>query len=474
MSSGRAGAVVPRFEALLRDFEPSFEFEPLPQVPESDFEDRVRRIRRDAVVAGHDVVLVHASMVGWYHTSNPFLRYICDWPREGVLILPTDADVKPQLLSFFTEAVLLPPAGEPVGVEEIWQVAPWGRENVDRPGTDLSKTVEATVRILKRLNLDRAQVGLIGDSRSASLWASLGEALPEARLVPDDGIVLRMQRVRSPAEQAQIRAAAQLVSIGYEAACHVLRPGVTDYEVYAAFTYAQMSRGGETGDGYQLGVNEFGTHCGKPYGRVIRDGDVLNLYVSNVTYHGYAAQTARMMVVGTPTAKQEEVLEMTVDAVRRAEKLIRPGLALSALHDAAFDAYVERGYLTSKRTRDMPFNWEAMPDGTPRAVPYQYVADKDWEAQGRKLMHVYPATLGPHNPNLGHQIDLPPGGPEYNVTSHNTDIMQPGMVFVLHAQWLEPLVAGSNIGDLYLVTENGYENLSHHTPLEPYRVPAQR
>ncbi|MFE7707268.1 M24 family metallopeptidase [Streptomyces sp. NPDC057486] len=249
--------------------------------------------------------------------------------------------------------------------------------------------------------------------------------------------------------------------------------GVTDYEVYAAFTYAQMSRGGETGDGYQLGVNEFGTHCGKPYGRVIRDGDVLNLYVSNVTYHGYAAQTARMMVVGTPTAKQEEVLEMTVDAVRRAEKLIRPGLALSTLHDAAFDAYVERGYLTSKRTRDMPFNWEAMPDGTPRAVPYQYVADKDWEAQGRKLMHVYPATLGPHNPNLGHQIDLPPGGPEYNVTSHNTDIMQPGMVFVLHAQWLEPLVAGSNIGDLYLVTEDGYENLSHHTPLEPYRAPAQ-
>ncbi|MFB7575951.1 hypothetical protein, partial [Streptomyces sp. NPDC056165] len=220
--------VVPRFEALLRDFEPSFEFEPLPQVPESDFEDRVRRIRRDAVVAGHDVVLVHASMVGWYHTSNPFLRYICDWPREGVLILPTDADVKPQLLSFFTEAVLLPPAGEPVGVEEIWQVAPWGRENVDRPGTDLSKTVEGTVRILKRLNLDRAQVGLIGDSRSARLWASLGEALPGARLVPDDGIVLRMQRVRSPAEQAQIRGAAQLVSIGYEAACHVLRPGVTD------------------------------------------------------------------------------------------------------------------------------------------------------------------------------------------------------------------------------------------------------
>lgn len=463
--------IVPRFERLLEGFEPSFEFEPIGQVPESDYEDRVRRIRRDAVVAGHDVILINAGMVGWYHTSNGYLRYVCDWPREGVLVLPTDPDLKPELLTIYTESVLLPPSGEPVGVEDIWQVGVFGRENVNRPATTADKVVAAMVGVLERLGLARSQVGLIGDGQSVDIWAGLREALPGSRFVEDSGIIDRMQLVRSPAEQAQIRAAAQLVSIGYEAACHVLRPGVTDYEVYAAFTYAQMSRGGETGDGYQLGVNEFGTHCGKPYGRTIRDGDILNLYVSNVCYHGYSAQTSRMMVVGSITAKQEEVLEMTVDAVRRAERLIRPGIPASDLHDAAFDAYVERGYLESKATRTMPFNWESNPDGSARRVPFQYVADKDWEAQGRTLMHVWPATLGPHNPNLGHQIDMM-GFPEYNITSHNTQVLQPGMIFVLHAQWLEPLVAGSNIGDLYLVTENGYENLSHHTPLEPYRAGA--
>jgi Xaa-Pro aminopeptidase len=48
------------------------------------------------------------------------------------------------------------------------------------------------------------------------------------------------------------------------------------------------------------------------------------------------------------------------------------------------------------------------------------------------------------------------------------------MVFVLHAQWLEAQSAGCNIGDCYLVTSDGFENLSRHTPLETFRVPGDR
>ena len=133
------GTSSPRVEKLLADFEPSFDFVGAPQLPESEYADRITRIRRDATVAGHDAVLVHSSLVGWYHTSNPFLRYICDWAREGVLIIPTDAAVAPQLVSFWTESALLPPVGEPLLVEDIWQVPPWGRENVDRPGSSLTE-----------------------------------------------------------------------------------------------------------------------------------------------------------------------------------------------------------------------------------------------------------------------------------------------------------------------------------------------
>ncbi|MGO8176290.1 aminopeptidase P family protein, partial [Rhizobium ruizarguesonis] len=76
------------------------------------------------------------------------------------------------------------------------------------------------------------------------------------------------------------------------------KSGVTDHEILAAFTYAQMALGVETGDVYQIGINEFGTHCGKPYVHIVRPGDLINLYISNFTYRGYTAQTARMIASG--------------------------------------------------------------------------------------------------------------------------------------------------------------------------------
>ena len=87
-------------------------------------------------------------------------------------------------------------------------------------------------------------------------------------------------------------------------------------------------------------------------------------------------------------------------------------------------------------------------------------------------MHVYPATPGPHNPNLGHAVGMAGGQNAYNISSHNYDRLEEGMIFVLHTQWLEPMSAGCNIGDLYLVTADGFENLSRHTPLETHRVAA--
>jgi Xaa-Pro aminopeptidase len=459
--------------SLLADFHPDFDFSaPLP-LPVEEFEDRLRRIRRQAVEAGHDALIVHAGSVGWFHASNAYLRYICDWMREGVLIIPTDADKAMVLLSFFTQSVLLPPGGEPVLVDEIWQIGPIGREYADRPGDSVIKTAEKCAEVLASLGLAKAQIGRIGDRTSLTFWSALDELMPKSKFVADNAILDRMQKVRSLPEIEMFRAAAQLISIGTQAAYHVAKSGVTDHEMLAAFTYAQMALGGETGDGYQIGINEFGTHCGKPYGHIVRPGDLINLYISNVTYRGYTAQTARMIAIGDITSHQEDVLAACTEGVKRAEKLIKPGALMRDVNNAAFEPMIERGMLMSPEARTMPYNWSPMEDGGARVIPNQYVKDIDWEAQGRKLMHVYPATHGPHNPNLGHSVGMAGGQNSFNISSHNYDRMEEGMVFVLHTQWLEPLSAGCNIGDMYVVTKDGFENLSRHTPLETHRVAAE-
>jgi len=456
-------------EKLLDGFKPSFEFQPVPPLPEEEFVERLRHIRWQATLAGHDVILAHADSIGSYRVSNSYLRYLCDWMREGVLIIPTDDDKPLALFSFFSSSVVLPPAGEPVLVEDIWQVGTWGRETYNRPGRAVDKVVEAVAAHLERSGFGVAQIGLFGDATSSPYWGGLKLRLPRCRLVSDNGIIERMQRRRTKREQAIVRAATQLAEIGIEAAYHVIRPGVSDHEIYAAFTYAQMARGGEWGDGYQIGINRYGTHCGKPYGHVVRAGDLINLYISSVSYHGYSSQIARMIAVGDITETQEDVLQMCVEGVEAAAKLIRPGEVISNLANASFEPYIRRGRLKDANSRTMPYNWNANEDGRPRLVPRRKVQDEDWERQGRQLNHVYPAAPGPHNPNVGHCVSMAKFTP-YNIASNNHDRLEEGMTFVLHAQWLEPLVAGANVGNCYLVTDEGYENLSGHTPLEPYRV----
>ena len=235
--------------------------------------------------------------------------------------------------------------------------------------------------------------------------------------------------------------------------------------------FAQLARGGETGDGYQIGINQYGTHCGKPYGHVVRPGDLINLYISNVTYQGYTAQTARMIAVGEITARQEKVLAACTEGVKRAEKLLRPGALISDVNNAAFELLYRARSADLAACANHALQLAGGRRRRPAAGAHAICAGRRLGGAGRKLMHVYPATHGPHNPNLGHSVGMAGAQNSFNVSSHNHDRLEEGMVFVLHTQWLEAQSAGCNIGDCYLVTADGFENLSRHTPLETFRVP---
>lgn len=456
-------------ERLLAGFEPSFEFEPVAPIAPAEFDERVRRLRRVAAERECGAVLVHADAIGWYHTSNSFLRYFCDWIREGVLVVPTDRDREATLLTFFAADVLLPPPGEPTWVDDIRQVGPWSRQTWDRPGSTVASLATATAAVLAELGVEREAVGTIGDGRSVALWEALpeaGAAVPQVDLTP---VAMGMQRVRSEAEIEQVRAAARLLEIGVEAAQHVAAIGVSDHEIYAAFTFAQMARGGESGDGYQIGINPWGTHVSKPYGHRVEAGDLIQLYLSHVTYRGYDAQAARMILAGEPSPFQRELIEMCIEGVERATAKVRPGVLVRELNAAAFAGFVERGFLTSSEAREMPWNWAPLEDGSPRPFPREAVPAPGWEAQGRDLRHVYPATAGPNGPRLGHGISMS-ALDVFSVISSNEDRLEPGMTFVLHAQWYEPGKGGCNLGNSMVVTEDGVEVLTDRTPMTPARI----
>lgn len=81
-----------------------------------------------------------------------------------------------------------------------------------------------------------------------------------------------------------------------------------------------------------------GTHCGKPYGRALRRGDLVNLPVSNVACQGH---TARMIALGASSDRQELAPDPCVRGLEAAERVALPGRLTRDLDAAAFAPYVE-------------------------------------------------------------------------------------------------------------------------------------
>lgn len=127
-----------------------------------------------------------------------------------------------------------------------------------------------------------------------------------------------------------------------------------------------------------------------------------------------------MIALGAPTERQELALDACARGVKAAEKLIRLGTLIRDLNDAAFAPYVEAGLLRDAEARTMPYDWSTAEDGGPREVRRQYGPDADHEAQGRRLMHVYPAIFGPPDPNLGPAVGMAGGRNAYNISSTPT------------------------------------------------------
>jgi len=74
-----------------------------------------------------------------------------------------------------------------------------------------------------------------------------------------------------------------------------------------------------------------------------------------VTYRGYTAQTARMIAVGAITAHQEDVLAACTEGVKRAEKLVKPGVLVSEVNNTAFAPISSAASSPRRRANGMPY-----------------------------------------------------------------------------------------------------------------------
>ncbi len=225
-----------------------------------------------------------------------------------------------------------------------------------------------------------------------------------------------MRRVKDPDEIEQMKECMRATEAGHAWARANIKPGLTELQMYEGVFGACMRAAKQPvivyGDfAVSPGPERRG---GSPTERVLLPGDMFILDYS-VVLRGYRSDFTNTLVVGRePTADQQRLYDLSVAAMAAGEKELRAGAACKTVYDAVRGVFDRAG-----------------------------VADN------------FPHHAG-HGLGLTH-----PEAPF--LVREATETLLAGDIVTLEPGLYITGVGGLRIENNYLITDKGYERLSHHT-----------
>ncbi len=194
-------------------------------------------------------------------------------------------------------------------------------------------------KVLRSVVGTSARVGVDAESRALhfAYGRALEAALPDCDFIDISLAVGELRSIKSVAELAYIRRAAELANAGLATTRRVMRAGVTERFVAAEVEYTLRSAGS---DYWAIPMNmASGSRSpsghGTPRNKVIEPGDVVHIEFAGVEerYHAVAMQT--FVVGGSPTQRVRDIYAVALEALRAGQAVIRPGALGADVEEAA-------------------------------------------------------------------------------------------------------------------------------------------
>jgi len=266
------------------------------------------------------------------------------------------------------------------------------------------------------------------DSREATFIEKLKAAAPQSEIKNLDPVVNALRALKSPREIAIIREATRLAGLGIMEAMRDARPGMAEYELQADAEFV-FKKGGAYGGAYfaliATGENTYYTHYNRNVG-ILRDGDLIQFdYAPDYKY--YQSDVTRVFPAnGKFTPRQREAYSIYL-------KLYQTLISCIKVHAARRDVGME----ARTKMADVIANFK--------------FTDERIKAAAMK----FPMGL---SHNVGMEVHDVGGGPP---------TLEPGMIFTIEPEMrIEEEHTGIRLEDMFLITENGVENMSAFVPIE--------
>ena len=204
-------------------------------------------------------------------------------------------------------------------------------------------------RVAQGLKDRGISTGMLGIEETVRFVFSdgIGKAAPQVKMVSGTPVSAGCRMIKSDAEIALMRLAAQVTLKAYEAAYRALKEGMTQQD------FENLVEGAHTKLGFAGGADvQIGEYSAFPHGsvtpQVIREGTIV-LMDGGCTVEGYQSDISRTFVLGKAKDKaKEEKMKKVFDIVHRAQaealKTARPGIECQAVDAAARKVITDAGY----------------------------------------------------------------------------------------------------------------------------------
>ena len=204
-------------------------------------------------------------------------------------------------------------------------------------------------RVAQHDNLVGTLRGLAGVGAEASAlthaaWTSLAA---EVDIVPSDGHVEAERRVKDAGEIARIAHAARLADAALAAVAPTLGDEPTEVDVRDELEH-MMRRLGADGPSYDTIVASGPDNAARPHHapgtRRIVEGDTVVIDVGALV-DGYHSDMTRSYVIGDPTAEQQEIYDLVLEAQLAGLGAVREGVAARDVDAVCRDIFEDAGHL---------------------------------------------------------------------------------------------------------------------------------
>ena len=216
---------------------------------------------------------------------------------------------------------------------------------VDGPDANPSADLKAALVELgcsgKKLGVELEAYGLTARN-GLRLMAALDGV---CTLIDASDLVSRLRVVKSPAEIAYVRRAAELADAALKEANKMAAPGVFEGDILAAMHGAIYRGGGDDpANEFIIGSGNDALLCRYFTGRrTLEPRDQLTLEFAGV-YRHYHSALMRTIAIGQPPARQIEMHKVSVDALEACKAALKPGQPIGQVFDAHAKVLDDAGY----------------------------------------------------------------------------------------------------------------------------------